>query len=150
MVINNLEANINASFSNYFNTSEYDQSPDRVYGLLQCYGEATAEECFSFSQDIATQIREKCGNATAGNYLLDNYFMRYESYSFFGILDITTFTSYRLAKIMDEPEVFRKEVRELLTNLADEALGSPIQYSSRFTTTSTFIPIYSLLQCWGI
>ncbi|GLJ55038.1 hypothetical protein SUGI_1181400 [Cryptomeria japonica] len=49
IVLNNLVNN--TSVSNGFNTSASGQSPVRAYGLLQCWRDATVEECLSCSRE---------------------------------------------------------------------------------------------------
>jgi hypothetical protein len=71
-----------------FNTSEYGQSPDKIYGLLQCMGDTTGDQCHNCSQQANTNLLKNCGNARGGLIWPDNgCFLRYENYSFFGHLD---------------------------------------------------------------
>ncbi|GLJ55031.1 hypothetical protein SUGI_1181310 [Cryptomeria japonica] len=139
----------NTSVSNGFNTSAFGQSPDRAYGLLQCWRDATVEECLSCSQEANSRVRRLCGNALGGRTWRDKCFIHYENYSFFGILNTQTRIGYNLGKVTDDPYVFRTAVKEPFTNLSDAALQSPFRYSSGATTTSTFYRIYSLVLCWS-
>ncbi|GLJ54940.1 hypothetical protein SUGI_1179480 [Cryptomeria japonica] len=146
MLLNNLVNNI--ASSNGFNISAYGQNPDRVYGLVQCFGSATVEECFKCSQEIANLTRQKCRNATGANLLRDMCFIRYDNYSFFGKLDIETTSIYSAVEITYKPDVFRTTVTDLFKNLSDGALQSPIRYSSIYTVTSTNYPLHGLVRCF--
>ncbi|GLJ55035.1 hypothetical protein SUGI_1181370 [Cryptomeria japonica] len=145
-VLNNLVNN--TSSSNGFNTSISGQSPDGAYGLLQCWEDATVEECFNCSQDANTSIHRLCGNALGGRTWREKCFIRYQNFSFFGILDTQTRVAYRTDEVKDQPYVFTAAVLNLLTNLSGEALRFPIRYSSGSTTTSTNYTIYGMVQCW--
>jgi hypothetical protein len=147
IVLNNLVNN--TSSSKGFNTSVSGQSPYTIYGLLQCRGDTTVQECLSCSEEANTTIRKSCGNATGGRSLQDKCFIRYQTYSFFGKLDLNfPMVYYNLQKVTNQPGVFSTAVRELFTNLSDEALRFPIRYASGSTVTSTFYKINSLVQCW--
>ncbi|GLJ55029.1 hypothetical protein SUGI_1181260 [Cryptomeria japonica] len=145
-VLNNLVNN--TSSSNGFNTSVSGQSPDGAYGLLQCWEDATVEECLSYSQDANTTIRRVCGNALGGRKWREKCFIRYQNFSFFGILDTQTRVAYMIDEVKDQPYVFTAAVLNLLTNLSGEAFRFPIRYSSGSTTASTNYTIYGMVQCW--
>jgi hypothetical protein len=91
------ESNLNTVLNNLvqdtsqtgFNTSEYGQSLDQIYGLLQCRGDTTVDQCYNCSQQANTTLRQNCGNASGGLIWFDDCFLRYENYSFFGQLDTT-------------------------------------------------------------
>ncbi|GLJ55044.1 hypothetical protein SUGI_1181520 [Cryptomeria japonica] len=147
IVLNNLVNN--TSSKNGFSTFVSGQTPDRAYGLLQCWRDATVDQCFSCSQEANVTIRQKCGNARGGRAWLPKCFMRYENYSFIGILDTKTKTAHTVDHVTNDPYGFSTAVRVLFRNVSDEALRSPIRYSSGSTTTSTFYTIYSQVQCWN-
>ncbi|GLJ55030.1 hypothetical protein SUGI_1181270 [Cryptomeria japonica] len=138
----------NTLISNGFNTSASGQSPDRVYGLLQCWRDASVEECLTCSQEANSSVRRLCGNTLGGRTWLNKCFIRFENFSFFGILDTNSSIGYSTATVTDEPDVFRKAVRELFIKNRDEAVRSPIRYSSGLNTSTSY-PIYSMVQCWS-
>ncbi|XP_057822161.2 cysteine-rich receptor-like protein kinase 44 [Cryptomeria japonica] len=147
IVLNNLVNN--TSSKNGFSTSVSGQTPDRAYGLLQCWRDATVDDCFRCSQEAHFTIRQQCGNASGGRAWLPKCFIRYENYSFAGILDTRKRTAHTLDQVTTDPEGFSTAVRALFRDLSDEALRSPIRYSSGSTTTSSFYTIYSQVQCWN-
>ncbi|GLJ06288.1 hypothetical protein SUGI_0035440 [Cryptomeria japonica] len=105
MVLNNLVNNTSSS-SNGFNTSVSGQTPERVYGLLQCWGDATVEECFNCSNLAITSVRQDCGNAIGAKAWLPKCFIRYDNYSFIGILDTNTKRAYNGEKVTVDPDGF--------------------------------------------
>jgi len=65
-----------------FNTSVYGQSPDRVYGLLQCRGDTTKDQCNYCSQEANSNIRQYCGNPFDGIIWFDLCYLRYNNSPF--------------------------------------------------------------------
>jgi len=129
-----------------FNTSEYGRSPDQVYGLLQCRGDATAGLCYNCSQRARSAIQQSCGNAVGGRIWLDVCFLRYENYSFFGKLDTDGFYTY-ITTTVSNPEVFNAALNRLFNKLLAEA-ESGSGYASGKTVDSLFRKIYALVECW--
>ncbi|XP_059073096.1 cysteine-rich receptor-like protein kinase 43 [Cryptomeria japonica] len=147
-VLNNLVSNTSSS-SNGFNTSVYGRTPDKVYGLLQCWGDATVAECFNCSNLARTSVRQECRNAIGARAWLPRCFIRYDNYDFIGILDTEMKLAYNGKKVTVDPDGFSTAVWGFLTKLSIEAVGSPRRYSSGSITTSTFQQIYGLVQCWS-
>jgi hypothetical protein len=151
------ESNVNTVFNSLvqhtsqtgFNTSVHGQSPNQVYGLLNCRGDATADQCYNCSQRATAAIRqsEGCGNAVGGVIWMDVCFLRYENYTFFGKLYTYGLNTYILANV-SEPEVFDAAVAKLLSNLCTEAESGSKLYASGNTTDSLSRKIYGLVQCW--
>eukprot|EP01018_Ginkgo_biloba_P036600 Gb_13105 [translate_table: standard] len=46
-----------------FNTSSYGQSPNRVYGVLQCRGDASQQDCYNCSRDAKLNIQQEYTDA---------------------------------------------------------------------------------------
>ncbi|KAH9302288.1 hypothetical protein KI387_013871, partial [Taxus chinensis] len=128
--------------------SRQRQSPDKAYGLLQCRGDATPDECYSCAQKAKTGIRDDCGNAMGGRGWYKKCFIRYENYSFVGKLDILTETIINPSTAPD-PDLYSIAVKGLFGNVADEAYLSANRYSSGSTIDNYwFQHIYGLVQCW--
>uniref|UniRef100_A0A0D6QTZ7 Cysteine-rich receptor-like protein kinase 10 n=1 Tax=Araucaria cunninghamii TaxID=56994 RepID=A0A0D6QTZ7_ARACU len=146
-VLNNLVRH--TSSSGGFNTSVSGQLPDQVYGLLQCRGDASVEECYNCSLQAKTAVRQSCGNVVGGKVWVDKCFLRYENYSFIGVLDTSSAgVLYNVGKATD-PKAFGKAVRQLFTNLSDAAPSSPKRYSTGTTYDSWMLTnINGLVQCW--
>jgi len=150
------ESNLNTVLNNLvrdtsqtgFNTSEHGQSPNRIYGLLQCRGDATAHQCYNCSQRASTTIRQNqsCGNAVGGKIWMDGCFLRYENFTFIGQWS-TVKRYFHILTTVSNPEVFNGAVSKLLSKLSAEA-ASGSGYASGTTTDSLSRKIYGLVQCW--
>lgn len=127
-----------------FNTCVYGQT----YGLLQCMGDTTVDECHNCSQEATTRIRQDCGNAGGGAIWLDACSLRYENYSFFGQLDIVDAVYLYNLNNVSTPDVFNAAVESLFANLSAEATSGSKLYASGITTDSLSRRIYGVVQCW--
>eukprot|EP01018_Ginkgo_biloba_P036584 Gb_17523 [translate_table: standard] len=132
-----------------FNTSSYGRSPNVVYGLLQCRGDISQQECYNCSQYAKINIRQSCGNDVGGRGWFDNYcYLRYENYSFFSTLDRSG-NSMRNPINVTNPNEFDYVVRSLLHNLSVKATAPANKgFAAGSTTDSLFRSIYGLVQCW--
>jgi hypothetical protein len=145
------ESNLNTVFNSLiqhtsqtgFNTCTYGQ----IYGLLQCSGDTTVDQCHNCSQQATTRIRQDCGNAGGGLISLDACFLRYENYSFFGQLDTGGLYLYNPNNV-SSPDVFNTALESLFVNLSAEAVSRSKLYASGTTTDSLSRKIYGLVQCW--
>eukprot|EP00253_Pinus_taeda_P020948 PITA_20948 len=129
-----------------FNTSVYGKSPDQVYGLLQCRGDATAEQCYNCSQEANTTLRQNCGNAQGGLIWFTYCFLRYENYNFIGQLD-TNDACYTSIGSVTSANVFNQALDGLFTKLLSEATSGSKLYASGTTRDSLFREIYAMVQC---
>jgi len=149
------ESNLNTVFSNLvqhtsktgFNTSMYGHSPDQIYGLLQCRGDATAAQCYNCSREATTAVRQSCGNGFGGKIWFDSCYLRYENYSFIGQLSTHELYLYNLQKA-SKPDVFNATVKKLLSNLTAEAASGSKLYASGITSVDSSLKIYGLVQCF--
>jgi len=145
-----LDSNLNTVFNSLvqhtsqtgFNTCVDGQ----IYGLLQCSRDTTAEQCRNCSHRAVTTIRHKCGNTGGGLILLDDCFLRYEKYDFFGQMSTGGWYNYNHSN-MSTPDVFNAAVESLLTNLSGEAASGSKLYASGTSTDSLSRRIYGVVQC---
>ncbi|GLJ27253.1 hypothetical protein SUGI_0534720 [Cryptomeria japonica] len=151
---NNVETVLNdlvkhTSSSHGFNISVSGQNPDKAYGLLQCVGGETEEECLKCSKAAVSTARQSYGNATGGKLWMHRCFLRYENFSFFGTLntDGTGITNV-LINPMDDPYGFSMTLKAFSKNLSDGALRSPFLFSSGQTSATSFYQIFGIVQCW--
>eukprot|EP00253_Pinus_taeda_P030932 PITA_30932 len=131
-----------------FNTGMYGQSPDQVYGLLQCTGDTTVEQCYNCSLQASASLGKFCGNASGGLIWLGDCFLRYENYSFIGQLD--TGDGWYLYNVnnVSSPDAFMTALGNLFTKLSGQAASSSKFFASGTITDSLSRKIYGLVQCW--
>lgn len=131
-----LDSFVQHTSQNGFNITEYGQSPDQIYGLLQCRGDATVEQCNNCSQQAISALGQDCKNASGGLIWFDLCFLRYGNYSFFGQLDIVDGWYLYNVEYVSSPDVFNTTLRKLFSDLSAEAVSKSTLYASGTTTDS--------------
>eukprot|EP00253_Pinus_taeda_P019822 PITA_19822 len=134
-----------------FNASSYGQIPNRIYGLLQCTGNISKQDCSICSQQAHDRVLQLCGSGVGGRVWFDSCFVRYEKYSFFSkpdshgnylmnVNDIDTGSLYK----------FRTTTSNLISNLSDKAFNDPGSngFAEGSATYSVNGTVYGLVQCW--
>eukprot|EP01018_Ginkgo_biloba_P036207 Gb_02280 [translate_table: standard] len=129
-----------------FNTSSYGESPNKVYGLLQCRGDASQVECSTCSLEANASVKEHCPNRIGGRVWLEMCFVRYENYSFFSMLD-TIGPNFINTKNLSNA-ASKNTTKDFLNNLSIQAsepankgfaVGSDLHFSNE---------LFGLVQCW--
>eukprot|EP01018_Ginkgo_biloba_P036402 Gb_35264 [translate_table: standard] len=142
-----LEELVNKTSNTRFNTSLYGQGPYKVYGLLECRGDTSPDECWSCSQEASTSIKAHCPNDIGGRVWLEMCFLRYENYNFFSRLDAQSTVIFN-PQIVTNPDAFRKAILTLLSNLAVKA-SEPANkgFATGKGAYSSSREVYGLVQC---
>ncbi|GLJ21235.1 hypothetical protein SUGI_0389360 [Cryptomeria japonica] len=129
-----------------FNTSSSGQSPDTVYGLLQCFGNASVAKCSDCSRQANDVALRNCGNDIGVKVWMDECFLRYDNSNFSSTLDTTFQLLENSNDVSSNVQGFISTTSSLLLNLSQEA------YISRFAVGSanysTSHKVYGLVQCW--
>jgi hypothetical protein len=133
-----------------FNTSSYGQSPNRIYGLLQCTGNISQQDCSICSQQANDSVLQLCGNSVGGRVWLDKCFVRYENFSFFSKLDTDGTLLENVNDISTSNlKSFRTTTSNLLSNLSDKAYNSANKgFAEGLAAYSSIGTVYGLVQCW--
>ncbi|GLJ21211.1 hypothetical protein SUGI_0388550 [Cryptomeria japonica] len=155
-VINDLSRN--APQSSGFNRSSSGLYSNRVYGLLQCFGDASAAKCSDCSRQAYNVSLRDCTNAKGVRVLMDDCFLRYDNFNFTSTLDTYTYVHPNATNVTNNVLRFKSTTSSLLYNLSQEAYipanklfaaGSATYY---FTSYATYYfpsyKVYGLVQCW--
>ncbi|CAI0460652.1 unnamed protein product [Linum tenue] len=114
----------NASRTGYF-TATTGQSPDIAYGLVQCRGYISPEECQYCAKALAANITQMCPNQKEAAILNEDCTLQYADWEFFSVPDIIP----RLGLVSDEnatvPVAFKSHLGELMKNLSSTAAADP-------------------------
>ncbi|XP_059075278.1 cysteine-rich repeat secretory protein 38-like [Cryptomeria japonica] len=140
----------NTPQSSGFNTSSFGQTPNKIYGLLQCIGNVSAEKCSDCAQQANNSLHEVCANSIGALIVMDDCFLRYDNSNFISILDINQFISLsNVNSISGNMDDFKATTSSLLYKLSNLAYNPA---NKRFSIGSaSYSPshnVYGLVQCW--
>ncbi|KAF4370333.1 hypothetical protein CsatB_024813 [Cannabis sativa] len=132
-----------------FLTSSYGKGEDQVYGLAQCRGDVSTEDCSSCVKDAADQIKTRCPNEADARIWYDFCFLRYNNKSsFIGKVDTSYGILYANVQNVSDPENFKKELGALMNQIRKEAVQPKNQGLGKGETQlSPFVTLYALVQC---
>ncbi|XP_059075272.1 cysteine-rich repeat secretory protein 38-like [Cryptomeria japonica] len=154
-VINDLSRN--APQSSGFNTSYRGQSPNKVYGLLQCMGNISAAKCSKCSVEANSTITENCANDIAGRVWIDHCFLRYDNSNFISTLDTNFVFQVNVKSVTQGNLIASKRITfGHLSDLIDKACrpesmgfySGKSEYSSTMGNEKASGQVYGLVQCW--
>ncbi|GLJ22403.1 hypothetical protein SUGI_0421730 [Cryptomeria japonica] len=146
-VINDLSRN--APQSSGFNTSSRGQSPNKVYGLLQCMGNISAAKCSNCSVEANSTIQELCANDIGGRVWIDYCFLRYDNSNFISSLDTNFALLENTKSVTNNIQDFKSTTSGLLSNLSDKAyIPENKLFAVGSVNFSASEKIYGLVQCW--
>ncbi|KDP45259.1 hypothetical protein JCGZ_15124 [Jatropha curcas] len=138
-----------ASSSGYFTTTS-GQGQDKIYGLAQCRGDVSTDDCSGCLLDAAKEIGQRCPNQVDARIWYDYCFLRYSNKDFIGKLD----TSYALFYINVEnvtvidPEAFNRKLGNLIDEIRSEAVMEKSKGIGKGETKLTpLVTLYALAQC---
>lgn len=133
-----------------FNTSSYGETPNRIYGFLQCAGDISEQQCSTCSQEANKSVRQLCPLKKGGRVLLGSCYLRYENFSFSepsNNVDQLLVNSSNISS--GDINSFRTTTSTLLSKLSDEARNFAnkgfAQGSATYSVNGT---VYGEVQCW--
>ncbi|XP_059074630.1 cysteine-rich repeat secretory protein 55-like [Cryptomeria japonica] len=145
LVINDLFRN--APKSSGFNTSSHGQSPNKVYGLVQCTGNISPLKCSKCVVEANSSIQEGCANDIGGRIWLGDCFLRYQSSNFISTLDTNGPILVNVNSITGE--VFKSTTGRLLSNLSNKAyIPANKGFAAGSANYSASGMLYGSVQCW--
>ncbi|XP_043705477.1 cysteine-rich receptor-like protein kinase 15 [Telopea speciosissima] len=151
------ETNLNNTFSSLynntpltlFNTTVYGEDPNRVYGLVQCRGDATQDECRNCVNTSTIEIVRRCPLGKEGMIRYWACVLRYADWDFFGQIDNQSPKIYVFpVDNVTDVTLFNQRVAGLMHNLSIAAAGSPSKFATGQTSSvNSFSSVYGMLQC---
>lgn len=137
----------NIASTGYVATS-YGIDPNKVYGLAQCRGDVSKEDCSSCIQDAAKQIRQRCPDETDARIWYDYCFLRYNTKNFIGEIDTSYGIIYYNVNNVTDPASFNKELEDLTGKIRAQAVEPKNEGLGKGEAKlSPFVTLYALVQC---
>ncbi|KAF3791047.1 Cysteine-rich repeat secretory protein 15 [Nymphaea thermarum] len=78
---------INSASAYSYNNFSVPDSAAPIYGLYQCRGDLSLDDCSNCVRNAIAQLTLVCANAYGGGLQLDGCFVRYQNFDFLGKLD---------------------------------------------------------------
>ncbi|XP_043704123.1 cysteine-rich receptor-like protein kinase 25 isoform X2 [Telopea speciosissima] len=132
-----------------FNTTVSGEDPNRVYGLVQCRGDSTQEECRNCMNTSTIELVRRCPLRKEGVIRYWGCVLRYADWNFFGQIDDRVGRAYFVpVDNVTDVALFNERVGGLMDNLSIAAAVSPSKFATgRTRFLNDFKFIYGMLQC---
>lgn len=119
------------------------EQPEQVYGLFNCRGDITLQECQNCINTATTEIKQTCTNSTQGVAWYDFCLLRYSDRYFFGLIQSSGFYYYN-DKFIEKPHGEVDTAVELVSNMLKQVSSGPSMFATDSRPSES---IYSLAQC---
>ncbi|KAK4767631.1 hypothetical protein SAY86_015381 [Trapa natans] len=131
----------------YVNSS-YGLGKTKIYGLAQCRGDVSRQDCSSCIQRAAQRIRQLCPNQADSRIWYDYCFLRYSLNYFIDQVDTSVGAFLYNVEYLTNPVAFNKKLGALTKNIESQALNPNNAGLGKGEIKFTpFVTIYSLVQC---
>ncbi|MED6188882.1 hypothetical protein PIB30_090204 [Stylosanthes scabra] len=147
--INNLLSElVTKTPSTGFLATTFGKEQDKVYGLAQCRGDVSTQDCSICIQDAAKQIRQQCPNQADARIWYDYCFLRYNNKTFAGQVDTSLGIFYFNVENVTDSETFNNKLGSLMDQIRAEAVVPKDEgLGKEKTKLSPFVTLYALVQC---
>ncbi|XP_043710492.1 cysteine-rich repeat secretory protein 55 [Telopea speciosissima] len=136
--------------SDGFITTSSGTGKDKIYGLAQCRGDVSKEDCSQCTKDATKQLPQLCPNQSDARIWFEYCFLRYDIHNFIGEVD-TSFSIiyYNVQNVTDpDPETFDKDLGALMDQVKAEALDLKNKGLGKGESKLTpYVTLYALVQC---
>lgn len=145
-LLSELVSSINARDG--FSVASKGKDGDKVYGLAQCRGDLSGNDCFSCIQDASREIRNLCPDQADARIWYDYCFLRYDTRQFYGQLDTSIGIIYFNVRNVTDPVTFNNQLETLTDKIRSEAVvPGKKSFATGKSRVSPFITLYSSVQC---
>lgn len=147
--LNSLLGNLlrQASDTDYYNASAGSGS-DAVYGLYDCRGDLSGDDCANCIKNAMSQISNVCLRTRGARIQLDGCFMHYDRINFFGQTD-SSFIYKNCGGTLSSDGNFNNHLNTVLSNLmtANSVNSNGFRVTSSGDSSTGFV--HGLAQCEG-
>ncbi|URE45314.1 cysteine-rich repeat secretory protein [Musa troglodytarum] len=131
-----------------FATSSSGNGASGIYGLAQCRGDVSADDCSTCLAEAAKKLPTACPSQADGRIWYDYCFMRYDNENFVGQSDTGVATILINVENATDPENFDKKVGVVMGRARADAVAPGNNALGRAKLQFTpYITIYALAQC---
>ncbi|KAK2971400.1 hypothetical protein RJ640_025350 [Escallonia rubra] len=139
---------VQGTAQNGFSATSYGNAKDQVYGLAQCRGDVSSDDCLSCIQDASKEIRKRCPDQADARIWYDYCFLRYNTENFIGEVDTSYGIFYYNVANVTDPDAFNEKLGALMDRIKSQAVA-PINkgLGKGESKLSPFETLYALVQC---
>lgn len=139
---------LSVSAKDIFSTTSYGDATNLVYGLYQCRGDISSNECLSCIKDAAKEIRKRCPDQTDARIWYDFCFLRYNTKNFLGQVETSPGIFYYNVDFVSDTDFFNKKLVQLNNQITAEAIVPKNKGLGKGKSKlSPFLTLYALMQC---
>ncbi|KAL5730964.1 hypothetical protein ACHQM5_003737 [Ranunculus cassubicifolius] len=133
----------------YFYNSTVGRSPDRVYGIFQCRGDLTSDDCKKCAKKSTEEIKIKCPIDNKDITMwYDECMLRYSYNPIVSAMALDPEKCFSFADNATDPVRFTATLNNLMNGLVSRAVNSS---ANMFATGEEVLPnsgkVYGLVQC---
>ncbi|KAF9614553.1 hypothetical protein IFM89_019300 [Coptis chinensis] len=131
----------------FFNTT-VGTSPDIVYGLVQCRGDASTEDCRRCLNNSVVDVIRKCPNRKEATLRYDLCIIRYSNTLFFSQVDSNPRGIFNVKYVSDaDANRFNRQLGNLFNNLSTTAASVATKFDLGSIDYTDLNDIYGLVTC---
>ncbi|KAI3907844.1 hypothetical protein MKW92_031937 [Papaver armeniacum] len=142
-------ANTSAIRNGYYNAT-VGQTPDTIYGSLQCRGDISSEDCQSCAKTAAKDIitDERCPISKQAIIWYDECMLRYSNQYYFNSMQDSPGVYLSNVNNVTDPDKLNPILGDLLNDLVSKAISSgSLNFATGDASFTSFQKVYGLVQC---
>lgn len=136
----------NASLTGFYTTS-VGQNFTTVYGLIQCRGDISKEECQICANTAYKEITQLCAKKTEAFIAYDYCLLRYSDQRFFSTVSLNPIIMASNIYEILEPALFTQQLGNLIATLSSSAASRPSKFAAGIVNYTNSVDIYAMVQC---
>nr|XP_043636529.1 cysteine-rich repeat secretory protein 55 [Erigeron canadensis] len=131
-----------------YSATSFGTGQAQVFGLAQCRGDVSTEDCSSCIQEASQEILKICPNRVDARIWYEYCILRYNTQNFIGQLDTGYGIIYYNVENVTDPETFNEGLGALMYRINMLATGPGSKGVGKGETKLTpFVTLYALSQC---
>jgi Salt stress response/antifungal len=123
-------------------------SPNRVSGVLMCYGDKTPDECEACINSTTANMTQLCPYSKRATVIDDRCYLRYSNENFLGVLTSDQDYYDKWIANASSQSSFNKTLYNLIDTLSKDASNAQFLYATGYSMVSgSNETVYVLVQC---
>ncbi|KAK9155890.1 hypothetical protein Sjap_003370 [Stephania japonica] len=136
----------NGSRDGFFNATS-GNIPNAAYGLVQCRGDISNEDCNGCLNFAEQNISSSCMEGRRAYLRYENCILRYSDEPFFSRIDTNETRLMPSPNFASDGDLLWQQVDSLIRRLTNEAASKPSKYESGIINYTNSKPLYGMVQC---